>query len=137
MPERVLDGRKARGIIALLLSLARLAECAALRSFPVRWLVLVLLRRAEAAALTLLPVAAPIDRASLDDPDAGFRPADALLLAAHLRTIAALLSAVLAVSAFAHSRSLARGSAQCAVRPRLHPAIASSANLPNGAFDTS
>jgi hypothetical protein len=137
MADWVLDGRIARRIIALLLSIAGLAESAAQRSFPIRWVLLVLLRRAEAAALTLLVDVVPIDCSEFDDPDAGFRPVDALLLAARLRVIAALLTAVLAVPPCAHRRRTCREAAQPAVRLRLARTVGTPVALPLGAFDTS
>ncbi len=137
MTGGVLDGRIARRIVALLLSIAGIAECAAHRSFPVRWILLVLLRRAEAAALALLVDVIAIDGSEFDDGDAGFRPVDALLLAARLRTIAALLAVVLAVPPLAHRRRTGRDTARPAIRLRFARAVGTPVALPQGAFDTS
>lgn len=95
MPDGRLDVRVAGRIVALLMSLAVLAERSAARSFPVRWLVLVLLRRAEAVALPLVADAGGIDPSCFGGPDTGFAPVDAMLLAMRLRTLAAALSAIL------------------------------------------
>lgn len=132
-----MDGRKARRIIALLLSLACLAERASQRSWPVRWLVLVLLRRAETASLDMLVEAVGVDRSHFEDPDAGFRPLDALLLAASLRTIAALLSAVVTPPPCADRGRIGRKAAPPAIGPEARPAAVAFAALPRGAFDTS
>ncbi len=85
-----------RRIAALLVSLAVLAERAAGRSFPVRCLVLWLLRRAETVAedyvfeWTGTPPSAIAGIAA-----AGYGPADALRLAARFRVFAAALRTLL------------------------------------------
>ena len=53
------DGRRLRRIVALLLALAGLAERATAVAFPVRVIVLAILRRAEAIAWTFAIEAAP------------------------------------------------------------------------------
>jgi hypothetical protein len=74
-------------IIALLWSMAALAERAAVRSLPVRLLVFWLLIRAEAAALTLF------DQPPEFAPDgATVEPRDLIALAARLRGLAMLLA---------------------------------------------
>ena len=111
-----LDERTARRIIALLVSFACLAERAAGRSFPVRWLVLTLLRYAERVAWDFVIEAtgwnwsdieyaygiggdgdngAGIDTCHGSRLGSGSSPADALALGWRLRTLAALLRAVL------------------------------------------
>ena len=100
-----------RGIAALLLSLALLAERTAGRSFPVRFLVLAILFRAEAIArrfvarstATLIaeaieagcpdiPDLACLDLACLDEPSGvHYGATDAVLLALRLRILAAVL----------------------------------------------
>ena len=97
-----------RGIARTLLALALLAERAAGRSFPVRFLVLVLLGRAEAIArayvartsATLIAEAVEAgypcpdlpDLACLDEPTGHhYGAADAVLLALRLRILAAVL----------------------------------------------
>ena len=100
-----------QGIARTLLALAQLAECAAGRSFPVRFLVLAILSRAEAIArafvartsATLIAEAIEAgcpdfpfpDLACLDEPT-GLHcgPADAALLALRLRMLAAVLGAL-------------------------------------------
>ncbi len=108
MEGAVQDRGTFRGIARTLLALALLAERAAARSFPVRFLVLAILYRAEAIArrfvareaATLVAEAleagypdVPLpDLACLDEP-AGlhYRAADAMLLALRLRVLAAVL----------------------------------------------
>lgn len=95
-----MDGRRREdrgfaGIIAMLMALAALAERAAARSFPVRFLVLVLLRRAESAARAFVLEATGIDSAFLEDPtDFGAGALDAAWLAWRFRVLAAALSAL-------------------------------------------
>ncbi len=87
-----------RGIAALLLSLALLAERTAGRSFPVRFLVLVILFRAEVIARTF--VAREIatdwpDSPCLEEPGAShYGVVDAQLLALRLRMLAVVLGAL-------------------------------------------
>lgn len=132
------DERGTRRIIALLLSLANLAERAAARSLPVRWLVLVLLRRAQAVVLPLVVEVAGIDPACFDDPEAGFRPVDAMLLAASLRMIATLLSACLSGSTIALTVRAPRGhAARTACSLLFHSALANPLGLPQAPWDTS
>ncbi|APH72804.1 hypothetical protein [Aquibium oceanicum] len=81
-----------RRIVALLVSFAALAERAAGRSFPVRFLVLCFLRRAEIVATGYVldahgvPPSAVVENAAV-----GNDAADALLLAARFRALAAAL----------------------------------------------
>ena len=98
-----MDGQAARGgermlrrIIALLVSLAVLAERAAERSLPVRWLVLWILRRAETVVEEYV-----FDETGMPPPamegfvPIGNGPDDALRLAARFRALAAALAALL------------------------------------------
>lgn len=81
-----------RRIVALLVSFAALAERAAGRSFPVRFLVLCFLRRAEIVATGYVldahgvPPSAVVENAAV-----GNDAVDALLLAARFRALAAAL----------------------------------------------
>ena len=117
-----LDDRRLRRIIAMLVALAVLAERAATRSLPVRWLVLCLLRHAEAVTRDHVAETTGWGWSDLevafgiDAPEAGFDagqgvgngfadegiltgasngPADALALAWRLRMLAAVLGAFL------------------------------------------
>ena len=91
-----LDDRTLRRIIALLVSFAALAERAAGRSLPVRWLVLAIIRYAEAVALDLVADKTGIAWAYVEDgPETGCTPMDAALLARRLRALAILLAAFL------------------------------------------
>ena len=119
-----LDDRTLRRIIATLVALAVLAERAAYRSLPVRWLVLCLLRHAEAVARDHVAettgwdwfdLACAFGIGDARDADAGFDAdqgagfdtehgivigsgngaADALALAWRLRMLAAVLGAFL------------------------------------------
>jgi hypothetical protein len=94
--EAGLDDRTLRRIIALLVALAGLAERAAGRCFPVRFVVLLVLRRAEAVSRDLVLALAPPDWPCPEDaPDSGSSPVDAARLAQRLSLLAALLSALL------------------------------------------
>ncbi len=96
MHAAVLDDRGLRRIIAMLVSFAAIAERAAGRSFPVRWLVLLILRRAEAVALQFVVEATQADwPLSDDDPQIGCRPEDAAWLGLRFRMLAAVLGALL------------------------------------------
>ena len=91
-----LDDRTLRRIIALLVSFAALAESAATRSLPVRWLVLAILRYAEAVALDHVTEATQLDFSALaDERTLGHDAYDAALLAWRLRTLASLLRTLL------------------------------------------
>lgn len=89
------DGKMLRRVIAVLVALAVLAERSAARSWPVRGVVLWLLRRAETAARDFVleetgaPAAAKPFVSVADGPD------DALGLAARFRMLAAALAAML------------------------------------------
>lgn len=90
------DDRTLGRIVAMLVALAALAERAAGRSLPVRWLVLSLLRRAETAAHDLVAgVAGSAWPGPEVRPETGYGPADAASLALRLRMLAAVLGALL------------------------------------------
>ena len=96
MNDEALDERTLRRIIALLVSLAGLAELAAGRSFPVRWLVLCLLRYAESVARDYVVESAPWAWPYLEsEQEPGSSPLDAILLGQRLRMLAAILGALL------------------------------------------
>ena len=112
-----MDGQAARGgerilrrIIALLVSLAVLAERAAERSLPVRWLVLWILRRAETVVEDFV-----FDETGMPPPAmegislAGNGPDDALRLAARFRALAAALCALLPLASMFGRRPARRG----------------------------
>ena len=89
--------RALRQIVALLLALADLAECASGRSRPVRWLVLLILAPAEAVARDYLATLTGVP-ASFRLPSIPARPddgvAEAMRLAAVFRALAAALAAL-------------------------------------------
>ena len=96
MHGEALDDRTLRRIIALLIALAALTERAAGRFFPVRWLVLCVLRRAEVVGRDFVIETAPWAWPYLEDAlDAGSSPMDAVLLGQRLRMLAAVLRALL------------------------------------------
>ena len=85
-------------VAALLVSLSLVAERAAGRSFPVRFLVLALLRRAEAVATAFVAATAEAAGAAADDfpwldepAETGAGPLDAAWLALRFRLLAAVL----------------------------------------------
>lgn len=90
------DDRTLWRIISMLVALAALAEQAAARSFPVRFLVLCILRHAEAVAWAFVAGTPGLPLPAIDEiPAIGNDPADAILLAARLRALAAALAALL------------------------------------------
>lgn len=95
MQAAIGEERTLRRIVALLAALALLAERAAARSSPVRWLVLLILRRAERAAeaFVLEATGMPpfIERFAAESN----RTADAYRLAARFRALAAALATLL------------------------------------------
>lgn len=79
-------------IAALLVAFSLLAERAAGRSFPVRFLVLAILRRAEAVARALVALETGADGPCLEEPLAfSYRVVDAAWLALRFRLLAAIL----------------------------------------------
>ena len=90
------DDRTLRRIMTMLVALAALAEQAAARSLPVRFLTLCILRHAEVVAWAFVADATGMMRpVSGEVPAAGNGPSDAMLLAARLRALAAALVALL------------------------------------------
>ena len=106
------DRRTLSRIAALLLALALLAERAAGRSFPVRFLVLSLLWRAEAVARAFVADATGADCPDLpcfDEPLAmRGGPADAAVLALRLRMLAAVLGVLSGADGRCADRSAGR-----------------------------
>lgn len=100
MAGAVQDGGTLQGIARTLLALALLAERAAGRSFPVRFLVLVLLGRAEAIARAYVAREIEddgwcLDLSFLDEPlDMHYGAADAEILALRLQMLATVLGAL-------------------------------------------
>ncbi len=83
-------------IVALLVALAVLAERAAGRSLPVRWLVLAILSHGERAACAYLAEVTGFEWQWLEEPaDLRCDWADAIHLAARLRMLAVVLVALL------------------------------------------
>ena len=98
MDGAVRNGGTLLKIAALLVSLSLVAERAAGRSLPVRFIVLALLRRAESVATAFVAAAAEAAGATADDfpwldeaPEDGASPLDAAWLALRFRLLAALL----------------------------------------------
>jgi len=84
-------------IAALLVALAIIAERAAGRSFPVRFIVLCFLQRAEAVARAFVADETGLDWSWFDDaPETGWHPAEAARLALRFRLLAAALDMVCA-----------------------------------------
>ncbi len=99
-----------RGIAATLLALSLVAERAAGRAFPVRFLVLAILNRAEAVARAFVARATGTD--CLDEPSARhYGAADAQLLALRLRMLAAILGALADAEGDYDDRSAERSAA--------------------------
>jgi hypothetical protein len=99
MRGRAQKGRdRLEGIAALLLSLAGLAEHAATRSAPVRFIVLWLLRRAEEVAAEFVGARPSVCVWAGQDPcapdETGHGPAEALALALSLRLLALAVQAM-------------------------------------------
>lgn len=124
MGGAILDERTLRRIIALLVALAGLAERAAARAFPVRFVVLCLLRRAEAVAIAYAADETWLDLSGFDvDTQAGFGALDAAILALRLRTLAALLSAVLRGTEAPEGQATASTAKLRGGEPVAHPVI--------------
>lgn len=113
-----------RGIAALLLAMAALAERAARRARPVRCLVLWLLRQAETGAREFAieegGAASPLILAECTALEPGDAPGDAVRLARRFRALAAVFFAL------AH-RALAWGARPSEIDSRRH-------GRPNGAW---
>ncbi len=103
--------RMLRRVIALLVLLAGVADEAAGRSFPVRVLVVLLLRRAEAVARAYAADALLVDVICYEEDGADV-PLDAAALALRLRALAAALGTLLdpqdVLDAWARTRKAAR-----------------------------
>ena len=111
-----MDGHAARGgermlrrIIALLITSAVLAERAALRSLPVRWFVLWLLRRAETVVEDFVFDETGMPLAIEGFAVAGNGPDDALALAARFKALAAALAALLPLACLFGRQPARRG----------------------------
>ncbi len=90
------NDRTLRRIMATLMALAVIAERVAGRSFPVRWLVLLILHRAEAVARAHVEEATGMDWSLFDQPSGiGGGPVDAACLAQRFRMLAAALCLLL------------------------------------------
>ncbi len=90
------DFRSLSRIAALLAALAVLAERAGGSSFPVRWVVLAILRRAEAVAHGFVVEASQTTWPYFEEElETDNRPVDAAWLAWRLRLLAAVLRALL------------------------------------------
>jgi hypothetical protein len=97
-----------RQVIAIVLGLAIVAERLQARCFPVRFLVLLVLRRAEAVTLGYLSGYFVVDDAGCDDAR-GSGPADAAALALRFRAMAAALQSLLAPDGIPGGGRAARG----------------------------
>jgi hypothetical protein len=86
-------------VAALLVALSLLAERAAGRSFPVRFLLLAILWRAEAVARAFVTRETPADWPDLDEtPGMRGHPVEAAWLAMRLRMLAAILCDLVAAA---------------------------------------
>jgi hypothetical protein len=90
-------------IVASLIAFAGLAEQAACRSWPVRWLVLSILGLAEDIVADLVFDAAGLPPPDFRESPAGHTPGDALVLAARFMALAVLLTGLIRESAW-HDR---------------------------------
>lgn len=137
-----LDERMLRRIIAFLVSFAGLAERVATRSFPVRWLVLAILRYAEGVALGYLADTTGLDWAACfaDDPEPENSLDDAALLAWRFRALAAMLGALLPPEGqfdCPDGWAASGGAARHALAPRVLLALGMAGGWPHRAPDTS
>jgi hypothetical protein len=124
-------------IVAMLVALAVQAERAAGRSFPVRWLVLAILRRAELAACACVAEVTRCEWSWLEDPvELRCDPADAILLAARLRMLAAVLASLLCAARIYPGSSRRIGGGRCLTLRTVRPAVIP-AGLAAGPYDTS
>ena len=90
------DFRALSRIAALLVALAVLAERAGGMAFPVRWIVLAILRRAESVANGFVVEATQAASPSFDEEcEADNGPVDAAWLAWRFRLLAAMLGALM------------------------------------------
>jgi hypothetical protein len=127
MHGAIRDDRTLRRIMAALVALAVLAERAASRSFPVRWLVLSILGSAEAVAREFVAEATRTPQPAIEGiPEIRNAPADAVLLASRFRALAAALGALFSAARRSPCRSACMDSALCHLapppaRPLAHP----------------
>lgn len=124
----------------MLVALALLAERAAGRCLPVRWLVLCLLRRAEIAVFAFVAEETGWEWPFPGEPgEAGNGPADALFLGARLRALAALLDAMLAWAAgfTGHALALEGGPGRPASLPGRFVLVFARAGRTGMPYDTS
>jgi hypothetical protein len=123
-------------IVALLLAMAVQTERAACRSFPIRWLVLTILRHGELAACGYL---AEVTRCEWpwreDRAELRFDPADAILLAARFLMLAAVLASLLCAARVYPGRVPIDGGHRLTLRA-IPPAVIP-AGLAAGPYDTS
>jgi len=112
MDGAVRNERTLLRIAALLVSLSLLAERAAGRSFPVRFLVLAILGRAEVVARAFVAGATQTEWPCLGEaPEFAGHPTDAAWLALRLRMLAAILVDFLDAACRAAGRDLPAGGA--------------------------
>jgi hypothetical protein len=104
-------------IAALLLSLSLVAERAAGRSWPVRFLVLAILRRAEAVATSFVAATAEAAGATADDfpwlddtAESGSSPLHAAFLALRFRALAEVLELCRAAGRSGNTSGIMSGS---------------------------
>ena len=106
------DFRSLSRIAALLVALATLAERAGCMAFPVRWIVLAILRRAETVAHGFVVEASQTTWPYFDDElEADCRPVDAVWLAWRFRLLAAVLGALMRLASGADSWNAGMGCA--------------------------
>jgi len=107
-------------IAAVLVALSLVAERAAGRSFPVRFLLLAILRRADAVATAFVAGTACIDWADLGEaPGMHGQPVEAAWLALRLRMLAAILCDLVDADCRAAVRHLFAGVAPDGAEPVL------------------
>lgn len=105
-------------IMATLIALAALADRAGSMAFPVRWVVLAVLRQAEAVAAGFVAETMPADWPCIEQSlESESGPVDAAWLAWRFRMLAAMLGALL--SWLFDSFSMEQAPRRLAPRPRL------------------
>lgn len=125
-------------IAAVLMALAVMAERAGGLSFPVRWLVLAILRAAESVARTFVVEATGIDASFLDDPsECAGTPLDAAWLALRFRALAAMLCALLRPAWHFDRCNAASARAARGAPPRPCRLVAAPGGRAQGPYDTS
>lgn len=107
------DDRTLGRLAATLVALAVLAERAACRSFPVRWMVLTILRHGEAVILAFVTEATRTDWPGFDEPaGTGASRRDAALLSLRLRALAALVEGLRVFAALLECSRIVRPQAR-------------------------